>query len=73
MGTGLAAFVLDIVVFGGIYITLTPLLRAITKSDVDLLELTLSEPAIVGRIASPLLRYERLMVGLGTRDRQQKG
>ena len=54
----------DIVVFFGVYITLTPLVRAITKTDLDLLELTLSEPAFIGKIASPLLRYERYLVDL---------
>lgn len=63
----------DVVVFFGIYITLTPLVRAITKSDLDLVELTLSEPAFIGKIASPLLRYERLLVGFRTEGRQQSG
>ncbi len=70
-GSALATLVLDLIVFFGIYITLTPLFRAITKSDLDLLELTLSEPALMGKIMSPLLRYERYLVGFKTRGRQQ--
>ena len=63
-GSALATLVLDLVVFFGIYMTLTPLSRAITGQDLDLLELTLSEPAFAGKIASPLIRYERLLVNL---------
>ena len=54
----------DIVVFFGIYLTLAPLITAISKSDVDLVEVTLSQPAFIGKIASPFLRYERLLVDL---------
>ncbi len=63
----------DIVVFFGIYITLTPLVRAITQSDLNLIELTLSEPAFIGKIASPFLRYERLLVGVWENGRKQAG
>jgi hypothetical protein len=70
-GSAPATFVSDIIVFFGFYITLAPLSRAVTKQDVDLLELTLSEPALVRKIASPLLRYERLLVDFGTKGRQQ--
>ena len=70
-GSALATLVLNLVVFFGIYMTLAPLSRAITRQDLDLLELTLSEPALVGKIVSPLLRYERLLVGYRTKDRQQ--
>lgn len=44
--------------------TLAPFSRAITGGDLDLLELTLSEPAIIGKVASPVLRYERLLMDL---------
>jgi len=44
----------DLVVFFGIYMTLAPLSRATTGQNLDLLELTLSEPALVGKIVSPL-------------------
>jgi hypothetical protein len=54
----------DVVVFFGIYLTLVPLIKAITKSDIDLVEVTLSEPAFISKIASPFLRYERLLVDL---------
>lgn len=63
----------DIVVFFGIYLTLTPLVRAITKSDLDLVEITLSEPVFVARIASPLLRYERWLMSVRARSGQQTG
>ena len=72
-GSALATLVLGLVVFFGIYVTLAPLSRAITRQDVDLLELTLSEPALIGKIASPLLRYERLLVSFRAEDRQQTG
>jgi O-antigen/teichoic acid export membrane protein len=68
-GSAIATLILDLFVFFGIYITLTPLLKAITGGDIDLLEITLSEPAILGKVASPLLRYERLLAGKRTRDR----
>lgn len=61
----------NFVVFFGIYVTLAPLSRAVTGEDLDLLELTLSEPAFMGKITSPLFRYERYLVGLRTRGRQQ--
>jgi O-antigen/teichoic acid export membrane protein len=70
-GSALVTLVLDIVVFFGIYITLAPLSRAISGQDVDLLELTLSEPALVGKVVSPLLRYERLLVNLVRKDGKQ--
>ena len=73
MASSILTLAADIVVFFGVYITLTPLVRAITGSDLDLLKLTLSGPAFVGKIASPLLRYERLLVDFGTKDRQQTG
>jgi len=60
----LVTLVADFVVFFGIYITLTPLVRAVTKGDLDLVELTLNEPALLGRIASLFLRYERWLVDL---------
>jgi O-antigen/teichoic acid export membrane protein len=60
----LVTLVADFVVFFGIYITLTPLFRAITKGDLDLVELTLNEPALLGKIASLFLRYERFLVNL---------
>jgi len=66
----LAAYV---IVFFGIYITLTPLVKAVTMSDLDLVEVTLSEPAFVSKVASPLLRYERLLMGFRAGDRQQAG
>lgn len=70
-GSALATIVVNLVVFFIMYMTLAPLSRAITRQDLDLLELTLSEPALVGKIVSPLLRYERLLVGYRTKDRQQ--
>jgi O-antigen/teichoic acid export membrane protein len=69
----LLTLVADIVVFFGIYITLTPLLRAITKGDLDIVELTLSEPAFIGKIASPFLRYERWLVGFRIVGGQEPG
>jgi O-antigen/teichoic acid export membrane protein len=60
-----------IVVFFGVYITLTPLVKAITKNDVDLLEITLNEPAFIGKIASPILSYERWLIGFRAKDSQQ--
>ena len=63
-GSVLATLVVNLVVFFGIYMTLAPLLRAVSRQDVDLLELTLSEPAFIGKIASPILRYERFLVNL---------
>jgi O-antigen/teichoic acid export membrane protein len=55
----------DLAVFFGIYVTLTPLTGAVTEAELDLLELTLREPEVLGKVASPLLRYERRLVGLG--------
>jgi 2-keto-3-deoxy-6-phosphogluconate aldolase len=65
--------VADFVVFFGIYITLTPLVRAVTKGDLDLVELTLTEPALLGRVASLFLRYERWLVGFGAEGKQPSG
>jgi O-antigen/teichoic acid export membrane protein len=64
VGSAAATLVVDIVVFFGIYITLAPLSRAITGQDLDLLDVTLSEPAIIGKVAAPLLRYERFLANL---------
>jgi O-antigen/teichoic acid export membrane protein len=66
----LLTLVIDVVIFSGVYLTLTPLVGAITKSDLDLVELTVSEPAIIEKVASPFLHYERLLVGFRTRGRQ---
>lgn len=63
-GSALASLIVNLVVFFGIYITLAPLSRAITRQDVDLLELTLSEPAFIRKIAAPLLSYEEFLVDL---------
>jgi hypothetical protein len=68
-GSSILTLVADIIIFFGIYITLTPLVRAITGSDLDLVELTLSEPAY-REIASPFLLYERWLVGFGTEGGQ---
>jgi O-antigen/teichoic acid export membrane protein len=63
----------NLVVFFGIYVTLTPLVRAVTKSDLDLVGLTLSEPALLGKLASLFLRYERWLVDLTRAEiKQQK-
>ena len=72
-GSALATLLVNLVVFFGIYVTLAPLSRAITGGDLDLFELTLSEPALIGRIASPLLRYERMLVNFRRGGRQPKG
>ena len=70
-GSALATLVVDIVVFFGVYMTLAPLSKAIGGEDLDLLELTLNEPALIGKIASPLLRYERLLVNLVSTEGKQ--
>jgi len=70
-GSAIASLLADILVFFGIYITLAPLSRAISGQDLDLLELTLNEPALIGKIATPLLRYERFLVNLVTTDGKQ--
>jgi O-antigen/teichoic acid export membrane protein len=72
IGPAQATLVVNLIVFFGIYITLAPLTRAVTEKDVDLLRLTLSEPAFVGKIASPILRYERFLTSLSKREGTQK-
>jgi O-antigen/teichoic acid export membrane protein len=71
--SALLALVANFVVFFGIYITLAPLSNAITGKDLDLLEVTLSEPALIGKVTSPFLRYERLLVNIRTGDQQKSG
>ena len=56
--------VADIVVFFGVYLTLAPLVKAITTSDIDLIQATLSEPKLVGKMASPFMRYLRFLARL---------
>jgi O-antigen/teichoic acid export membrane protein len=63
-GSAIGSLVLNAVFFFGVYITLAPLARAVNNGDLDLLEVTMSEPALLGRITAPLLRYERFLADL---------
>ncbi|MBI3858890.1 MAG: oligosaccharide flippase family protein [Thaumarchaeota archaeon] len=68
-GPAAVAVIVNAVVFFGTYLTLAPLFKAINKGDLDLLEQTLREPALVGKIVSPVLRYEKFLVGLRERPK----
>ena len=62
-GSALVTLVTNFVVFFGVFMTLAPLSRAISRQDIDLLESTLDQP-LVKRVASPVLRYERFLARL---------
>jgi O-antigen/teichoic acid export membrane protein len=64
MASPILALLVNIIVFFGVYITLAPFVRAISRNDLKLFEIIFSEPALIGRIASPLIRYERFLVDL---------
>jgi O-antigen/teichoic acid export membrane protein len=59
-----------ILLFGGIYLTLAPLLGAVNESDVSRLSESIIEVSILRPLAAPFLRYERFVVTL-TRKRAQ--
>jgi O-antigen/teichoic acid export membrane protein len=53
------------VLFGGVYLTLAPLLRAVDVGDVDRIGESLHEVPLVGTLVSPFLKYERALAGWG--------
>jgi O-antigen/teichoic acid export membrane protein len=55
---------LDSVVFFGIYLTLAPILGAVTSKDVDIMETTFSDLRVINRILGLFFRYVRLMLSL---------
>lgn len=55
---------LDFFVFFGIYLTLAPILGAVTSKDVDIMERTFSDLRVVSRVLALFFRYVRLMVSI---------
>ena len=49
------------VLFAAVYLTLAPLLGALTPADVDRLESSLKGVALVGKLVAPVARYERYL------------
>lgn len=58
-----------LLVFFGVYLTLAPLSRVVNESDILTVEETFGELSFIGRFVSPVLRYERLLMGLSKRNR----
>lgn len=50
-----------LVLFGGVYLTIAPLLGALTPTDVDLLEASLKEVALLRKVVAPIAAYERYL------------
>ncbi len=63
-GSNLLSLIVDFAVFFGFYLTLAPAIGVIGASDIYTLNLTLGELKFVGRVASPVLRYEKLVISL---------
>ncbi len=62
--SALITLIINLAIFSGVYATLAPIAGAVTSKDLELLELTLSEPEALRKIVSPLLRYERLLINI---------
>ncbi len=55
------------VAFFGLYITLAPLTRAINESDLSVLESSLGEIRVVGKLVGQIARYARFVISIGKR------
>lgn len=69
-GSSVLSLILDVAVFFGVYLTLAPAFGVIGDSDMYTLRLTLGELKVVGRLASPVLRYEGLVISLTRKVRK---
>jgi O-antigen/teichoic acid export membrane protein len=56
-----------ILLFGGIYLTLAPVLGAVDEADVDRLALSLGGVSSLRSLASPFLKYERMLAAKAKR------
>ncbi len=55
----------DFFVFFGLYLTVSPLVRAIDKDDLAIMDHTFSDARLIGPLFKVLLRYERRLLSLG--------
>jgi len=60
---------LSLLVFAGIYITLAPLTRAVNNQDLDIVEGAFGVSGPFRPLVAPVLRYERLIIALTSRER----
>lgn len=58
-----------LVVFGAVYFTVAPALGAIDEVDLDIIQSGLGEMRLVGRVASPLIGYQRYFARFGRSDK----
>jgi hypothetical protein len=64
------SLVVKAIVFSGLYLTFAPLARAVKKSDLAVLGMTLSELRFIGRFVAPILCYEGLVLSLAEKNRR---
>ena len=62
VGHHIIMLAVKMVLFGGVYLTLAPLLGAVDLADVDRLEESFAEVPVVGTLVSPFVRYVRALV-----------
>jgi O-antigen/teichoic acid export membrane protein len=58
------SLLLDSVVFFGLYLTLSPVVGAISRKDLDVMGHAFKDLRVVGRLVGLLLRYERFLLSL---------
>jgi len=63
-------FLLDLIVFLGLFLTLAPLSGAVNKVDVETMEYTFKDLRALNFIVGPLLWYERLVLSVRNRSTQ---
>lgn len=61
---------IKMVLFAGVYLTLAPLLGALGPEDVDRLEASLKEVALVGKVVAPIARYERYLAARSSQSKR---
>lgn len=62
--SNLLNLLLDLVVFFGLYLTLTPIAGVVKKLDIDIMDSAFRDLPLVGPFFRLLLRYERLVLSL---------
>jgi stage V sporulation protein B len=58
----LLAFLLELIVFSGLYLTLMPLFRAISTEDINRLRVSSHGLKILTKVLHPILNYESLLI-----------
>jgi O-antigen/teichoic acid export membrane protein len=61
------ALLLNAAVFFGVYLTLAPLTHIITEPEINIVDTMLRESRFIGRLFTPIIRYQRLILSLTRR------